>query len=148
MEDTTNEIQGPTENVKSEVNQISSEYTIENDIYKFPGYNNTKIYNYINDFLLQDFSGLNGHKIYIRGEDGFIFEITTTENEEEILKDKNKNIHNSSVIDLGECSNLLKQRYFQNQENISLIILKFEKETDISHEKNIQFEIYEPFNQT
>ena len=52
------------------------------------------------------------------------------------------------MIDLGECSNLLKQRYFPNQENISLIILKFEKDTDISHDKNIQFEIYDPFNQT
>ena len=40
--------------------------------------------------MIQDFLGGNGQKIFIRGADGFIFEITTIENEEEILKDKNK----------------------------------------------------------
>ena len=59
-----------------------------------------------------------------------------------------RNQLNSSLIDLGECSNLLKRTYFQNNDNVSLIILKFEKMTNVSHEKNIQIEVYEPFNKT
>jgi hypothetical protein len=110
IEDTTNKIEEETEKIIGETIPVSHEYIIENDIYKFPGYNNTKIYNFISIFMMQDFSGGNGQKIFIRGADGFIFEITTTVNEEEILKNKIRNIHNSSVIDLGECSNLLNQK--------------------------------------
>ena len=83
-EDATNNIKEETEKIIKQTNNISSEYIIENDIYKFPGYNNTKIYNFIGDYMIQDFLGGNGQKIFIRGADGFIFEITTIENEEEI----------------------------------------------------------------
>ena len=128
---------------------ISSEYTIVNNVvYLFNRYNNTLIYNYLVEFMLQDFHGISGQKMYIKGENGFMFEITTEENEKVILKNKIRNQLNSSVIDLGECSNLLKNKYFPNNDNVSLILLKFEKMTKNSTEKNIQLEVYEPFNQT
>ena len=104
---------------------------------------------YINiDSMIQSFIlGLN-QKMYIIGANDFIFEITTIENEIDILNEKSENTYNSSIIDLGECNNLLKQKYFQNNKNVSLIILKFENTINYSSEKNIKFEIYEPFNKT
>ena len=98
--------------------------------------------------MLHDFSKNENHQIYIKGDNDFIFEITTIENEIDILDKKNHNTPNTSIIDFRECNNLLKQKYFPGQENVSLIILKFEKTSNITSEKNIQFEIYEPFNHT
>ena len=51
------------------------------------------------------------------------------------------------MIDLGTCEKLLKAEY-DMKDNIPLIILKFEKLTNIASEKNVQFEIYEPYNKT
>ena len=128
---------------------IASEYTIIDDvIHLFHINNNTQVYNFINDYMMQDFNGVNGQKIYIKGVNDFIFEITTELNEKELLNTNIRSRLNSSIIDLGECSNLLKNRYFPNNNNVSLIILKFEKMTNISSEKNIQFEVYDPFNFT
>ena len=136
-------------NKVSQTNIISSEYIIIDDVvYLFNRHNNTQIYYYLINSLLQDFNGINGQNIYIKGMNDFIFEITTEDNEKEIIKNKNRNQLNSSVIDLGECSNLLKNKYFPDNKNISLIILKFEKITNNTSEKNIQLEVYEPFNQT
>lgn len=47
-----------------QTNIITSEYTIIDDIlYLFNRYNNTQIYDYIVEFMLQDFNGINKHKI-------------------------------------------------------------------------------------
>ena len=51
------------------------------------------------------------------------------------------------MIDLADCEKLLKQEYSIN-ENESLIILKMEKYTNITSEKNIQYQVYEPYNKT
>ena len=51
------------------------------------------------------------------------------------------------MIDLGNCETLLKQKNHID-ENIPLIILKFEKLTSVASEKNVQYEIYEPYNKT
>ena len=98
--------------------------------------------------MMQEFTTANGQKMFIRGLNDFIFEITTENNEKEMLNRQSRSKLNSSVINLGECSNLLKKKYFPNNENVSLIILKYEKMTNISSEKNIQFEVYEPYNKT
>ena len=98
--------------------------------------------------MLQDFNGINNQKMFIKGLNDFLFEITTEANHKELAINKIRTQFNSSVIDLGECSNLFKRAYFPNNDNVSLIILKFEKMTNISHEKNIQIEVYEPFNKT
>ena len=66
----------------------------------------------------------------MKGLNDFMLEITTEANQKELLKNKIRTQFNSSVIDLGECSNLLKNTYFPNNDNVSLIILKFEKMTN------------------
>ena len=137
-----------TNNEIAQMNTFAPEYIILDDIIIFQGYNNTQIYNSITYYMLHDFSKNENHQIYIKGDNDFIFEITTIENEIDILDKKNHNTPNTSIIDFRECNNLLKQKYFPGQENVSLIILKFEKTTNITSEKNIQFEIYEPFNHT
>jgi len=110
-----------------QTNIISSEYTIiDNILYLFNKYNNTIIYDYIVEFMLQDFNGINNQKMFIKGLNDFLFEITTEANQKELAINKMRNQLNSSLIDLGECSNLLKRTYFQNNDNVSLIILKFE----------------------
>ena len=78
-----------------------------------------------------------------------MFQLTTEENEIATLKGVDLNLLNLSIIDLADCKNLLKERYFPNfNGNISFIILKHENITSISSEKSIQYEIYEPFNHT
>ena len=49
------------------------------------------------------------------------------------------------MIDLTECEQLLKKEY-NFDENVSLIMLKMEKMTNKTSEKNIQYQIHEPFN--
>ena len=130
-------------------NMISSDYIIINDFYLFPGYNNTQIYNRIIEFMLQSYLGNTNQKIYIKGENIFMFEITTEENEAELLSGRNINTHNTSMIDLGECKNLLKNRYYPNSdENINFIILKHETVTNKPEEKIVQYEVYDLFNKT
>ena len=52
-----------------------------------------------------------------------------------------------SKIDLGECENLLKVHYRVNNDT-SLIMIIYEKITNISTERSIQYEVYEPINIT
>ena len=82
-----------------------------------------------------------------QGEDNFFFHITNSENELELLKGKNNNTNKFSVIDLGQCGTLLKSYYNINQ-NISLIIMKYERVSNISSERSLQYEVYEPYNRT
>ena len=132
-----------------QTNLITSEFTIIDDIlYLFNRYNNTQIYNHIVEFMLQDFNGINNQRMFLKGLNDFMFEITTESNQKELIMENIRTQFNSSLIDLGECSNLLKRTYFPNNDNVSLIILKFEKMTNNSTEKNIQIEVYEPFNKT
>ena len=60
---------------------------------------------------------------------------------------KNNNTIKLSKIDLGECEDALRQDNKLN-ENITLIILSMEKQTNISSERNVQFEVYESINKT
>ena len=55
--------------------------------------------------------------------------------------------YSSSIIDLGECESILKQAYNLN-ENDNLIFIKKEKLSGKSSEKEIEFEIFEPYNKT
>ena len=51
------------------------------------------------------------------------------------------------MIDFTECEQLLKKEY-NIDENVSLVMLKMEKITNKTSEKNIQYQMYEPFNMT
>ena len=112
------------------------------------GYNNPQIYDKIIQNLLQVFSGDKDQKIFIKGKDNFMFELTTQESELEILSMNDMSIRRDlSVIDLGECINLLKNKCYPNRnDDISFIILKHGKMTNISSEKIIQYEVYDPFD--
>jgi len=88
-----------------------------------------------------------GESLVIEGEEQYIFQLTTSLNEINTIEGIYANGYNLSMIDLGECENLLKQKYNIDQ-NVPLIIIKFEKLTNEASEKNVQYEIYHPFNKT
>ena len=109
--------------------------------------NNEEIYQEIITKMMEELSLLEEEEIIIEGADNFVYQITTSENEKGYLIGK-KNITNKlSKIDLGECENILKENYHINKTN-SLIILKFEKISNISSERVLQYEVYEPLNKT
>ena len=117
--------------------------------YTFPSsldLNNTEIYNKIKNEVIYAFSSY-GKNFLLLGGNNYIFQLTTEENELKILNEKDKNDYNLSIIDLGECEKIIKK---ENNIDpfINLIILKYEKLTDIVSEKTLQYEIYEPINKT
>ncbi len=133
----------------TETNNLNTSVDIIiNNTFFLQGYNNSQIYDKKIQNLLQVFAGDKDQKIFIKGKDNFMFELTTQENELEILSMKGVSIRRDlSVIDLGECINLLKNKYYPNRnDDISFIILKHEKITNISSEKIIQYEVYDPFD--
>ena len=112
------------------------------------GFNNLEILDNLHYIIFNNFSNFEGQNIVIKGESNFIYQITTIDNEKNLI---NKNIsekdYNISMIDFTECEQLLKKENGID-ENISLIVLKMEKMTDKTSEKNIQYQIYEPVNLT
>ena len=70
-----------------------------------------------------------------------IYQITTTENQ------KNNTNKNISTIDLGECENILKDKYNINK-TLSLIIFKVDYYKEGSLIPVICYEVYEPINKT
>ena len=79
-----------------------------------------------------------------QGEDNYMFQITNAKNELELLKRNKNNTNKLSIIDLGECDKILKSHY-QLDINTSLAIIKFEKKTNISSERSLQYEVYDPY---
>ena len=119
----------------------------EENIYQGETGNNEEIYEIIVNNILNKYNISNGEEMIYQGENNFIFHITSSENELDLLEGKNNNTNKFSVIDLGECGFLLKKHYNIN-ENTSLIIMKYEKITNISSERSLQYEVYEPYNKT
>ena len=76
--------------------------------------------------------------LLIKGE-GVIFQITSSENQ------KNNNYYNLSVIKLGKCETLLKQKY-NISENRSLLILKIEYFEEGLLIPIIEYEVYNPYS--
>ena len=70
-----------------------------------------------------------------------IYQITTTENQ------KSNEYNNISTIDLGECEDILKDKY-NIDKNLSLIIFKVDYYKEGSLIPVICYEIYEPINKT
>ena len=115
-------------------------------------YNNTdksnqEIYKEVIKDKMKDYDVSEGEEIIIKGENNFFYQITTSENDKNFLDEINNKTNQFSKIDLGECENYLKDHYHINR-NISLIIVKFEKMTNNSLERSLQYEVYEPFNKT
>ena len=101
------------------------------------------------DKLLNDIKNLSEGKnsLVIQRSDDIIYHITNSKNELELLQNKSNNKQNISIIDLGECETKLRTIY-HIQQNDSLIIIKNEKRSNKASEKNINFEVYEPYNKT
>ena len=109
---------------------------------------NKELYDLIINNLLQIYSGEDELNQIIEGKDNIIYQLTNGINQLNLLKNLSLNNNNLSIIDLGECENIIRKEYNIN-ENDSLIILKQENISKIkSSEKNVQFEIYEPYNKT
>ena len=80
-------------------------------------------------------------------EDSINYHITSTQEQITTLKNFPVDINNLTYIDRNDCEEVLKEEYKIN-ENDSLVVLIKEKETDLISEKNISFEVYEPYNRT
>ena len=106
--------------------------------------NNTEVINIIKNEIQSIYNPETGKRQIIKGENGMVFQITNAKNEKELLYSNILNNQNISIIDLGQCENKLKREYNIN-ENVSLIYLKQEN-TSKASEKNIKYEIYEPYN--
>ena len=70
-------------------------------------------------------------------KDDLYFQLTTNNNQLAVLNGTIQNENNLSIIDLGECANILI-RENNLPENTDLIILKLENMTLVSNEKSIQ----------
>ena len=108
---------------------------------------NTEIINIIKDNINLIYNSESGKSQIIKGENDTIFQITNGKNEKELLEDEFLDNQNISIIDLGQCEIKLKKEYNIN-ENDSLIYLKQENTNAKASEKNIQYEVFEPYNFT
>ena len=85
---------------------------------------------------------LGNKSIEIKGEGNSIFQLTTSNNEMELLTGNITSSKGLTIIELGTCENLLKEEN-EIDKNLSLIIKKYEQLT-ISAERNVQYEVYHP----
>ena len=77
----------------------------------------------LNNIILSAYSPEIGNNLVIDRPDETVYQITNSKNEMEFLKNKSKNIYNTSIIDLGQCEILLKKEN-NISENDSLIFIK------------------------
>jgi surface protein len=109
---------------------------------------NEEIYNLIIDNILQMFSRENSLNRIIPGKDFIFFELTDSKNQLNLLKNKSYNNNNLSIIDLGQCEDVLREKYHIDEKD-PLIILKQENISNTkSSDKNFQYEVFEPYNKT
>ena len=161
--------EGQTSIIEEDKTNTISNTIVQINLLNIKAENNEEIYLQILDNMMESFSLIKRQNIVIPGKNNFLYEITTVENEKIfldvisynnndnsndiniIINNNNDNITNNvrqtSKIDLGECENYLKDHYHLNR-SISLIIIKFEKISNLSNERSIQYEIYEPINGT
>ena len=119
-----------------------------NKCYTKDNYNNSQKYNIITETILSSYSSNSMKSLVLEGEKGLIYQITSSKNERELLNnDILLDDYNLPIIDLGECEDLLRQEYNIAEED-SLIIVKKENSANKSSEKNIEYEIFEPYNKT
>ena len=93
------------------------------------------------------FDSEKGKSQVIKGGNDVIYQITNSKKERELLQNNIINNQNLSIIDLGECENKLKKEY-NIHDNESLIYLKKENIKVKTSEKDIQYQIYDPYNFT
>ena len=107
----------------------------------FKNKTNTEIYNIIKTEIMPSYPP-DGKSIVINGTDNYVFQITNNKNELSALNLSVANEYNLSMVDLNKCGEALKDINDINDE-MPLNILKFEKLSNLTIEKNIQYEIFE-----
>ena len=108
--------------------------------------NKEKIYDIIKTQIIENYPS-DAENLIIKTDDNFIFQLTTISNEQNLINEDANNDYNLSMIDLEDCIKSLKDEYHFD-ENTNLIILKYEKLSNAALEKNVQYEIFEPYNKT
>ena len=108
--------------------------------------NNSNFDNLMNK-IISEYIPEQGKSLIIQTDDDSIFHVTNSKNELELLKNISNNINNISIIDLGECETILRTKY-NISENDPLIFIKQEKKKKKASEKQIDFDVYEPYNKT
>ena len=98
---------------------------------------------------MENIEDLNEKKegLVIKGQDNFFYHITNLDNDLDNVGGKKNSTNQFSRIDLGVCEDILRDTY-NIDKNVSLIILKYERLTTISSERNLQYEVYEPTKMT
>ena len=109
--------------------------------------NNTEIFDILKNNLKNIYELDNGKGQIIQGENNMVFQVTNGNNELKLLKSGALNNKNLSIIDLTQCEIKLKKEYNLN-DDVSLVYLKQENTKAKGSAKNIQYEIYEPYNFT
>ena len=100
---------------------------------------NSNLYNFVNS--------KEGQKLK-EGKGGFYFYISNLENNFDFLDEKENTTIRFSKVKLGaECESELR-KYYTYINNASLITLVYEKLSNSSSERNIQYEVYESINMT
>ena len=123
---------------------ISTSYNNIKDkrVYSFQNHTTQEIYEVIKNEILKDFQK-DGNEIVINTTNNYIYQITSSKNELDILNENKNNTNKLSVIDLKNCSDVLIDAYNLTNET-NLIILKYENLVNDVNEKSIQYEVYEP----
>ena len=109
--------------------------------------NESEIINIIQENINSIFDSEKGKSQVIKGENDTFYQLTNEKKEKELLKGDVLNNQNLTILDLGECGNLLKKIY-NISDNDSLLYLKKENNSAKASEKDVQFLIFEPYNLT
>jgi hypothetical protein len=99
------------------------------------------LYGLFKTTLIETYSG--NDNLIMTTQDENTFQLTNTLNELNTKKGAISNDNSLSMIDLGECGELLKSRNNLSPDT-PLIILKLEKAGEIASKRNIQYEVYNP----
>ena len=138
---TTENLVLETTYIKQNNSGICSYNIYLNTTCSFQELNQTESYTKIKEELIKTYPS-DGKSITINSDKNYSFQVTTTKNEEESLKDTTARL---SILELGDCEQTLKQEN-NIPLNDSLILLKYEKNSAPANEKDVQYEIYNPEN--
>ena len=109
---------------------------------------NAEKYNIITTHILASYSPSNFKSLLFEGEGNVIYQINNLKNELDLFKNNRlPDDYNMSIVDLGQCEAKLRQKYGIAPED-SLIIIKKETLSSQSSERDVEFEIFEPYNKT
>ena len=110
--------------------------------------NNNQIYDIIVKYILPSFSSENTLNQVIEGKNYIVYQISNSKIQFGLVNNKSTDNNNLSFIDLDICENILKQEYNIDEEE-HLIVLIYENTSSVkSSERNVTFEIFEPYNIT